>query len=493
MITRAPRLLLAVATILAAPLAARAAAPAPPSVIISSVTVPEGDTGFTEFKAQVSYNTFGTFGGTPTVEVDITAMPGTASSADFSFTPVHLTLTAGAVAQEITGQVFGDKVFEGDETFTLVAKATAGYVWSQGGVVTIADDDQTVAPKISIDAFTTVDEGNGKRTIAIPVHLAPAVPTSAVTVVFATTSGDSGAFMGTMGTLTFEPGQTTATIPVDVIGNSYWNTDRSFVITLSNPKGAVLGNAMGTVTLKNDDAPTALSMDDVQVNEGTGGKKTVQLKIHLNPPAVPGSKIWLTVTGGQAKLHEDYEGNPFQVLYPNGGETEMITSLDIIGDSTPECDEGLVLQYQAVYMGDDTARQAHLLIVDDDQTGDVHATGCIDPYYGPPPSRDPAVPPPDMTGMGGTSGSAGTSGAAGDMGAAGTSGAAGEKGAAGTGAAGTDAAGTGGVMRPSGNDQAHDGLGDRGGCALACGPDARLEGLALLGLALVVAKRRRGR
>jgi MYXO-CTERM domain-containing protein len=510
MSSRAVPLAAALLVALAAPTAAKAAALPPPTIMISSPVVNEGDAGMTKFTAMVSYQTYGSIGGPGTIEVDITAMPGTATAPDFVFTPVHLTLTAGVGPQEIAGYVVGDKVFEGDESFTLVAKATpGGYYWSQGGVVTITDDDQTDAPKLNIVPTTVVPEGFEQHTVNVQVSLQPAV-THEVSVVFGTGNSDSTTFKGTMGVLKFAPGQTSATIPVDVFGNSYWNIDKTFTIGLSQPQGALIGNATGTVVLDNDDPPTVLSMSDVSVVEGTGGTKKAELEIHLDPPAPPNSKIWLTVTGGAAKLGEDYDGQPFQVLYPLGGETVMKASFDIVGDAVHECSEGLVLQYQAVYMGDDTARTAKLLITDDDagEPGSASAAGCIDPYTGPPPPRDPTTPvdPTGMAGASGSSGMAGASGGSGEAGAPGGSGMAGAKGgtgmagapatagAAGTGGATSGAAGTSGAPG-AGNEGNDERLGSRGGCSIAPtdAPVAPLGGLVLLALALTVGKRRRRR
>jgi hypothetical protein len=463
MSTRAALTALLVA--LAAPSAAWAAALPPPTVVISPAAVIEGDAGLSPFTAQVSYTLYGGFPGPSSVEVDIVAQPGTASASDFVFTPVHLTLTANGPAQQITGSIVGDKVFEGNETFTLVAKANvdAGFFSSQPGLVTITDDDQSGAPRIDIDAVTTVPEGDGKHTVLVPVKLQPAIMRE-VTVSFGTTGGDFDYFQGTMGFLKFAPGQTTATIPVDVLGNTYWNSDRSFVITLADADGAVIGNAAGKVVLKNDDAPSVLSMSDLRVVEGTGDVTKVDLKVHISPPAPPFSKIGLTISGGSARIGEDYRSEPFQLIYPQGGETEMTFSFFINADAMHECDEGVVFQYQGVYMGDDTARTAKLLIADDDfGIGEVAA--CPDPYTGPPPAMD-------TTGM---------------------AGAPGDKGGAGTGGNVTGAAGTPPVTPEHDPGASSDRVGSRGGgsVAPAGAPGSGLEALVWIGIALAAVALRR--
>jgi hypothetical protein len=521
MSSRAATLVLALLGASLTPTAARASHFPTPIVRITSVVVNEGDAGMTEFKAQVSYQIPAPIGAPDPVEVDIAAQPSTATAPDFAFKPVHLTLTANAGAQEITGYVIGDEVLEGDETFWLVARPTngGGVVGSEGGLVTITDDDDATVPRLNIVPTTVVPEGSGQHTVDVQVTLQPAA-THEVSVFFGTTSGDTSAFRGTMGSLKFAPCQTSATIPVDVIGNSYWNADKSFVLTLSQPKGAIIGNSSGTVVVANDDAATVLAVSDVIVVEGTGGTKEAELEIHMDPPAPPNSKIWLTVAGGAAKLGEDYEGQPFQVLSPQGGETVMKASFDIVGDAVHECSEGLVIQYQAVDMGDDTARAAKLLITDDDDATGPVVAGCIDPYTGPPP-------PIDTTGMAGAPGGAGVAGApggwggvagapggsamAGAPGCSGTAGSPGGSGMAGapggsgmagapatTGRAGmggptTGMAGTPGSTGKTDPAEMNDRLGERGGCSIAPAgaPGSRFEALVWLGLALAAVKLRR--
>ncbi|WP_439342146.1 Calx-beta domain-containing protein [Vacuolonema iberomarrocanum] len=72
------------------------------------------------------------------------------------------------------------------------------------------------------------------------------------TVSNATATGGSD-YTATSGTLTIAPGDTTATFIVNVLGDTQPEVDETFVVTLSNPTNAVLLDAEGIGTIRNDD------------------------------------------------------------------------------------------------------------------------------------------------------------------------------------------------------------------------------------------------
>jgi large repetitive protein len=383
--------------------AAWAIIPAPQIVAISNVTVTEGDVGMTMFKAQVSVM----YTQSP-VEVDIVAMPGTATDDDFSFTPVHLTLTPGTL-QEVTGVIIGDRDFEGDETFALRATITNGALtpFNQGGIVTIVDDDRDAASRLSVEGATVPEGSAGWHTVEVRVRLEPAVPHT-VSVAFRTVGGVPvpgtpwGDYRAASDMLSFAPGETSKAIPIDVNGDSAWEPDARFnVELLEPPRGAGLGTASAEIVLTNDDAPTVVTIDDMQVMEGQSGKRAVSVRLRFDPPTPPFAKVHVNLVGGSARAGEDFVDGA-QDLYPAPGSSSMTFELDVLSDTTPECDEGVLIEYQGIDTGDDTPRVARVLILDDDGgprgagTGDGGA--CPDPFVtrtvpretdgGPPPGAD---------------------------------------------------------------------------------------------------------
>src|SRR5205807_8200924 len=61
----------------------------------------------------------------------------------------------------------------------------------------------------------------------------------------------------TIGTLQFAAGESTKTIFIPIVNDSYAEGNESFSIRLSNPVGATLGsNSSATITILDDDATT---------------------------------------------------------------------------------------------------------------------------------------------------------------------------------------------------------------------------------------------
>ena len=109
-------------------------------------------------------------------------------------------------------------------------------------------------PALSITRTTVAEPTSGTGTASFPVTLS-APSTSQVSVEYATKNGSGGAaatapgdYAATRGTLTFNPGETSKTIPVTVNANGF-KGKRMFSVVLSNPQGANIstGEATGTI------------------------------------------------------------------------------------------------------------------------------------------------------------------------------------------------------------------------------------------------------
>jgi Calx-beta domain/RTX calcium-binding nonapeptide repeat (4 copies) len=114
-------------------------------------------------------------------------------------------------------------------------------------------------PAVSI-ASALLAEGNaGTKSMSLTITLATATPVR-VSVVYATADGTATAgsdYTATSGTLVFAPGQTSKTVAVPILGDTGYESDETFSVTLSNPVNATLGTATATGTITNDDAATA--------------------------------------------------------------------------------------------------------------------------------------------------------------------------------------------------------------------------------------------
>jgi len=130
-------------------------------------------------------------------------------------------------------------------------------------------------PSIAINDVTKNEGQKGKTSFTFTVTLS-APSTQTVTVNFATADGtamlSNRDYHSKSGTLTFQPGQTSKTITINVRGDKKAEGDETFFVTLSSAQNALLadGNAVGTI-LNDDGGSLALDaaysdwdlMDDV--------------------------------------------------------------------------------------------------------------------------------------------------------------------------------------------------------------------------------------
>src|SRR6478735_2496848 len=81
-------------------------------------------------------------------------------------------------------------------------------------------------------------------------------------------SSDFAAGQVLTGTVTFASGATSATVVLDVAGDTTFEPSETFTVTLSAPTGgAALGDASATGTITNDDAPPPTPPANVWINE----------------------------------------------------------------------------------------------------------------------------------------------------------------------------------------------------------------------------------
>lgn len=119
------------------------------------------------------------------------------------------------------------------------------------------DPDPDPAATLTIENATITEGDTGSSQLDVNVRLSRAVDET-VTVQYSTRDDSALAgsdYQSTQGTLTFAPGQTTATVSMAVYGDSLDELDESFFVELSSPAGAEIANASATVTILDNDEP----------------------------------------------------------------------------------------------------------------------------------------------------------------------------------------------------------------------------------------------
>jgi hypothetical protein len=193
------------------------------------------------------------------VMVDYATVDGTAiGDVDYVRSFGTLIVPAGALEGLVAVPLMDDGTYEGNETFGLrITGATGALVAGDSAVGTILDDD--TAAVVSVGDVTVREEDPGGPGIAhVPVTLDRA-PGQAVTLTYAVASGSAVAgqdFVVPSGSVVVAPGQTLATIDVELVADLEPEGDETFTVTLVAAQGAQVGVSLATVTVEDDDGPT---------------------------------------------------------------------------------------------------------------------------------------------------------------------------------------------------------------------------------------------
>lgn len=306
-----------------------------PRLDVADASVVEGDAGQTSliFTATLSA------AAAQEVQVDYFTSDGDAvSPADYQGSRGTVVIPAGLTSQTVTLAVAGDVIDEYDETLLLTLErpfnASLGDAQAVG---TIVDDDE---PAVLSITDVTVEEGDESTVEAVFEISLSKVPGQTVTVDYMAVDGTATAdqdYRPAVGYLTFPPGTLSATVKVDVVGDTATEQDETFTVQLSSLAGAVFGKAQGVGTIIDDDN-VEVSIDDVEVVEGDSG--TTAAVFTLTAPSVPRQPVSLSYTtvAGSAAEGRDYAAASGTLVWPAGQAGATLT-VQVQGDLFLEEDE----------------------------------------------------------------------------------------------------------------------------------------------------------
>lgn len=187
-------------------------------------------------------------------------------------------------------------------------------------------------------ATYNVSEGTASQTITVTRTGDTA---STVTVSYATSNGTATAgqdYTAASGTLTFGPGVTSQTFSVPITNDTIDEPNETVNLTLSNPSAATLGLAAAVLTIADDDATPAITINDMAQNEGNAGTTNMTFTVMLsNPSSVPITVDFATADG-TATAGSDYTATSGTLTFTPGVTTQTI-NVPIIGDATVEPNE----------------------------------------------------------------------------------------------------------------------------------------------------------
>jgi aryl-phospho-beta-D-glucosidase BglC (GH1 family) len=218
----------------------------------------------------------------------------------------------------------------------------------------ILNSDWTTVNQTKVDKLTPVEfklpaaGGSSAPTAAFTVSLFQS-SSQTITVSYATANGTATAgsdYVASSGTLTFAPGETQKTILIPIIPDTIPEPDETFYVRLSSPTNATLTDGEGLGTIKDDDgtqtALPQLTIADTSVTEGNSGTTSLTFTVKLSAASTKAVTVAYATADQTATAGSDYQATSGTLTFAPG-ETQKTLSVLVIGDTTYEPDETLLL------------------------------------------------------------------------------------------------------------------------------------------------------
>jgi hypothetical protein len=187
---------------------------------------------------------------------------------------------------------------------TIAATSSGSYVIQ----LTVSDGSLTSTPATTTATFSAlptlrvvdmqIPEGNsGTSTMSFAVTLSAPI-NRAVSVQYATHDGTATApsdYQATSGTLVIPANATSASIPVQIIGDTVPEPDETLTLTLSSPTNATLANATATGTILNDDTAPPPSSLQLVLASGALSRGDVEAAQITLPTPLPATDTTINI------------------------------------------------------------------------------------------------------------------------------------------------------------------------------------------------------
>ena len=282
--------------------------------------------------------------------VQYATTPGTAS-ADIDYTTATGTLTipAGSLFGFIDVVVNRDTAIEANETFSVtLSNPSAGTaIAANTATGTIFNDDVSVS--IAATSANKAEGHSGSTGFTFTVtRTGDTEWTQNANWVVSGSAVNGADFTGgalPTGTVAFAPGETTKVITVNVAGDTVVEGNESFAVTLSDPtEDITFATARATGTIRNDDASLSIAATVADTAEGQSGTTPFTFTVTRSGLTTASHSVNWAVSSSQASA-ADFEGGvlPSGILTFAAGETSKLVTVNVVGETTLEADEGFTV------------------------------------------------------------------------------------------------------------------------------------------------------
>ncbi|QYR21031.1 hypothetical protein KZ483_25425 [Paenibacillus sp. sptzw28] len=240
---------------------------------------------------------------------------------------LSITFANGETSKTIQVPLIDDRMFEGDEKIQIyLSSASNGATIGDKslGVLTIVDNEPQ--PILTLESGTySITENGSKLSINV---LRENYLDTITTVEYVTGSGSAEAskdFVAKYGKLTFQPGQSTATIEIEVLDDTVYEGDETFSVNLWKPDRGELGSITSAqvTILENEPVPSRLEFSAPQYY---GLEKSGQVTVIVNRmdyTGAPATVDYATVSG-TAIAGEDFTAVSGTLTFAPGESSKEI-------------------------------------------------------------------------------------------------------------------------------------------------------------------------
>lgn len=322
------------------------------------------------------------------VSFTLATQDGTAhAGSDYeAMAPTTLTIPAGErSAPEQTITIHGDFDVEGTENFQVVASNVQGMAPIAPVTVQLYEDD-TNSLRVALGTIHPVEGDSGKARYNLPVVLSQAAATDVVVYADSTSEFDpaqAGTDYELAATQVVIPaGQTTASIPVDIIGDTTYEHAEVFHVFASLAPFPYNGGTYPSVAYieiaDNDPQPT-LSLTPTTVQEGNDDVTVAHFTATLSAPQPDDAWFTFETVAGTATPGVDFEDVRHSGLVIRAGNTQLDIPVTVYGDTRAEGNEqfgGHLVGPFKVLLGTPTAAAT---ILDNDAGTGISVIGVSQP------------------------------------------------------------------------------------------------------------------
>ncbi|MFN2623250.1 MAG: Calx-beta domain-containing protein [Chthoniobacterales bacterium] len=311
------------------------------------------------------------------ISVTYTTRDDTATAGqDYTFKTGTVSFGPGETFKQIQIQILNDTLLENAERFFVDLSAPSGATLNTDpakdtATVSIADDDSGASTFQFSSATYSVNEADGSVSVTV-VRSGGLQLTASVNYATSNGTAQSGSdYTAASGTLTFNPGDTSKTIPIGITDDTVVEDSENFSITLSSPSfGSTLGTpSTATVTIADNDSGSTIQFSPVvyTVNEAAG---QVILTVTASRLGNPNTLITVdfATRNGSATAGQDYVGTNGSITF-GAGETQKQIPISIINDNFLENAENFFVDLsnpQNASLKSDGSNSATVNIADDD-------------------------------------------------------------------------------------------------------------------------------